>query len=658
MFGEEDLVKSHEARSKTITLVMLIAFSCILARLVFLQIYKGDQLYQYSLENRLREEIIRAPRGIIYSRDQKVLVNNYPRFDAIITRQYLTSPEATLNRLSEILKIPKTAIEKTIKKYSTQAAYRPIVVKKNITMEEVARIETENEQLPGISVDVIISREYADGVVGAHLLGYISEINNDQLAFYNKRDHMNYRLGDFIGQFGLEKQFDKYLRGSNGSEYVEVDALGRKRKYSNADMIFKDINNVTPVPGNNIILTIDSDMQRLAYEELSKAVGTTVAMNVQTGEILTMVSSPSFEPAEFSKGIQRDYWNSLVTNLNRPLRDRAIQEHYSPGSTFKPFTAMALLHDNIFDDKSVITCTGGVTFGSKTYHCWKKHGHGAVDLRKAIRESCNSYFQRAAIKLDIDSIAYFAKQFGLGTKTGVDLPREIGGLIPTEEWKMKKNGREWQKGETLSCAIGQSYVEVTMMQMAVAYAGIANGGKILRPYVVKEVVDQKGRTIRKGIPEIINEAKVDQTQLNVIREGLYQVVNAPHGTAFAHRGKGLQMVGKTGTSQVVGASADKVYQKCEEMPFDRRHHGLFIAFFPANDPKLVIATLVEHGCHGNSTAAPIVSKLAELYMKKYYPDMLASNIDLEIKNKSVLAVPVVKEAENEGDSVENPVGDE
>jgi len=638
MFGEDDLVRLHEERANSILVIVMFALLSIFIRLVYLQLYKGDLLLQYSLENRLREEIIYAPRGIVYGRNGEVLVDNNPRFDAILTRQYVKERDKTINRLAQILGMTEQNIEKIIQKNSLQAAYRPIVIKKNISMIEVSLIETENENLPGVSVDVFISREYIDDDVGAHVLGYISEITQDQINLYKMRDQSNYKLGDFIGQFGLEKQYDKVLRGVNGREYVEVDAHGRKRKYINTDNLFKGVEDIPSVPGNNLVLTLDRDMQLAAHEGMKDKAGSLVAMDVETGEIYAMVSGPSFQPSGFTRGIDKDYWDSLINNLRRPLRDRVIQEHYSPGSTFKPFTAMALLDQKVYEPKTEISCTGGLTLGNKVYHCWKKGGHGSVNLIRAIRESCNSYFQKASLKLDIEDIAKFAKMFGLGARTGIELPRETSGLIPTKEWKLKRNGREWQKGETLSCAIGQSYVLATPIQMAVAYAGIANHGKILRPQLVKEIRSNKGQLLRSLKVELLSQATVPDAVLDIIKDGLYEVVNMPTGTAFWHRGVGLEMAGKTGTSQVIGASADKVYQKCEEMPYDKRHHGLFIAFLPVKNPKLVLAALIEHGCHGSSSAAPVVSKVAEVYMKKFQPKIFEENI----KNQKYKFFPLVK----------------
>lgn len=650
MFGEDDVVKSHEERANYLSIIILMAFGLIFARLVFLQIFKGDLLYRYSLENRLREEVIRAPRGIITSRDGQILVNNYPRFDVMITRQYLKDKKKTYERLSEILNMPVELIEKIIKKNSFQAAYRSITIKKNVSMKEVALIETEGEDLPGVGVEVFVSREYSQRETGAHVLGYVSEITQDQLQFYSNRDRTSYRLGDHIGQFGIEKEFDKYLRGVNGSEFVEVDALGRKKKYVEKEKIFQGITDIKSIPGHSMTLTLDTEMQEVAHKALLNQVGTAIAMDVNSGEIYVMVSNPSFEPSEFSKGVQKDYWNILLNNPDKPLRDRAIQEHYSPGSAFKPFTALALLAENVFTEKTQIACTGGFTLGSKMYHCWKKHGHGSVDLKKAIKESCNSYFQKAALKLDIDSIAKYAKMFGLGSRTGIELPRETSGLIPTEEWKLKRNAKPWQKGETLSCAIGQSYVLVTMVQMVTAFAGLANGGEILKPYVIKEIKDENGNLIKQGIKKVISKAEVDPSHVKAIKEGLFEVVNSPGGTAYFHRGKGIEMVGKTGTSQVVGSTADKIYQKCELMPYERRHHGLFISYLPADNPKLAVAVLVEHGCHGSSAAAPVAAKIGELYMKKYQPELYAQNLDKLKKQSTTISIPVPQiEVEEEGD---------
>ncbi|MFY7993968.1 MAG: penicillin-binding protein 2 [Bacteriovoracaceae bacterium] len=633
MFGEEELVKIHKDRATLISYIITACFGLILARLWYLQVYKGETLHNYSIQNRLRKEVVWAPRGQVFSRDDQLLVDNVPRFDAILTPQFLQDREETIKRLTKILSLGPDDIPKILKKNSNQATYRPIVIKKNISFEEVSQIETQNFDLPGVSVDTFISREYRDKEVGAHLLGYISEISQQQLPRLRERDAIDYRLGDFIGQFGIEEQLDKYLRGTNGHEFVEVDARGRRKRYINTDNLFKGIEDEKPISGMNVKLTIDRDMQLAGFNALEGKIGGIVAIDIDSGEVLTMVSRPSFDPSQFSRGITSEYWRSLINNKENPLRDRNIQEHFSPGSTFKAITGIAAFEEGVIDENTEVFCNGSYRLGRKVYHCWKKEGHGSTTLVKAIRESCNVYFQKAANRMDIDDISKYAKAFGLGARTGISLPREASGLIPTKEWKKKRFGVEWQAGETLSCAIGQSYVLSSTLQLAQAYGAIANGGKIYRPYVVKDIYSPDGELAKTFTPELLGQVKLKNAKtLKFIREGLYQVVNNPKGTAFYRRGQGIQMAGKTGTSQVRSASADKVYQKCENMDFDSRHHGLFVGFAPYDKPKIAAAAIVEHGCHGSSAATPVVEAVVTQYMKKYHPQMYLENLE---KDKTV-----------------------
>jgi len=524
------------------------------------------------------------------------------------------------------------SINKIIKKNSSQARYRPIIIKKNISLKEVARIETENAFLPGVSVDTFISREYVDKEVGAHLLGYISEISQTQLPKYKKRDNVDYNLGDFIGKFGIEEQMDKVIRGDNGYEYVEVDALGRKKKYINTDNLFQGIADQTPMPGKNLKLTIDRDMQLVAYEALKGKSGSVVAIDVSTGQILTMISTPAFDPSQFSRGLTSEYWNSLINNEENPLRDRNIQEHFPPGSTFKPFTAIAGLETGIIDPNSKLRCHGSYRLGRRVYRSWKRYGTEKVSVPDALMQSCNIFFYKVATDLDIDDLAKYAHMFGFGERTGIKLPREVSGLIPTKEWKLKKNGIPWQQGETLSCAIGQSYVLVSTLQLANAYAAIATKGKLYRPYVVKEVIDNDGNIIQENKPELIREIQLKPSTWDAVQKGLYQVVNEPKGTAWWRRGAGNQMAGKTGTSQVIRAqSAEQLYSKCEDQEYKYRHHGVFVSFAPFHNPKIAVAALVEHGCHGSSAAAPVVERVVNTYMKKYMPEDQKKYAEIEKK---------------------------
>jgi len=629
MFGDEELINIHKSRGVQVANIIVFCFVIVFFRLWYLQIYKGELYHKFSIQNRLRKEVIRSPRGMIYSRNNVLLVDNIPRLDAVLTRQFLHDKKNTVKRLSEILDMPVEKINKTIKKYSTQARYRPIIIKKNINHEEVAKIETENASLPGISVQMFISRKYVDKEVGAHALGYISEISQTKLPKFRKRDKYDYKLGDFIGQFGIEEIQDQSLRGENGFEFVEVDALGRKKKYINTDNLFKGIENQDPKPGHNLKLTLDRDMQKVAYESLGEQSGSVVAIDVATGELLTMVSTPAFDPSQFSKGLTEKYWNSLRDNPEKPMGDRSIQNHFSPGSTFKPITGIAALEEGLIDENSKIRCHGSFKFGRRTYRSWKRYGTEKVNITDALKYSCNIFFYKVATELDIDILAGYAKKFGLGTKTGIKLAREVSGLIPTKEWKLKKNGIPWQQGETLSCAIGQSYVLVSTLQLANAYAAIATKGKLHKPFIVKETLDNHGNILSKTQPELLSEIKLKDKTWDLIHKGLYKVVNSPNGTAWWRRGLGNQMAGKTGTSQVVKAqSEDELYAKCSEKPYKYRHHGIFVAFAPYDNPKIAVAALVEHGC-GSSAAAPIVEKVVNTYMKKYMPKEFEANVKKE-----------------------------
>ncbi|MEC7275590.1 MAG: penicillin-binding protein 2 [Bdellovibrionota bacterium] len=625
MFGEDDLVRQHKGRGDLIGNIIVGCFILILARLWYLQIYQGDLFYQFSIENQLRKEIIKAPRGMIFSRNSELLTHNIPRFDAIIIPQYLKSKTFTLKKLANVLEMSVADIEKILKKNRGQARYRPVTIKKNISLKEVSIIETENSKMPGVRVQTFISREYRDGETGAHLLGYISEINQRQLPRYRNRDGYDYKLGDFIGQAGIEEKFDLQLRGDDGFEFVEVDARGRMRRNIRSNALFSGIENKEAVPGNNIRLTVDRDMQIAAFKALEEKVGSAVAVDVNTGEILAMVSRPAFDPTKFSKGLTKEYWSSLVNDERNPLRDRTIQEHYAPGSTFKTFTAIAALEEKIVTAEQELKCGGTYRLGRRVYHDWKRGGHGLTNVYKALRRSVDVYFYQIATQLDIDILAKYAKMFGFGEKTGISLSRETSGLIPTKEWKKKRSGEDWQLGETLSCVIGQSYVLATPLQLAMAYATIGNGGTLYKPYLIKEIFSNSGEIIEEAKPTELGKVEVSKESLKAVQRGLYEVVNNRRGTAYWYRGIGLEMAGKTGTAQVRSMSSKELFSRCEDMPYKDRHHGIFVGYAPYDNPKVAVAAVVEHGCHGSSAAAPVVRDVITTYMKKYMPEAHAKN---------------------------------
>ena len=616
MFDEDDLVRSHKKRNEVLTILIIFSFAILLARLWFLQIYLGDVLFKYSLENRLRKEGIPAPRGMIYDRNNVLLAHNIPRFDVIVTPQYLRNKELTLTKLAKIIDMDTEKIRGILKKKSRQAKYIPVTIKKNLTRREVTIIETENAKMPGVNVTEFISREYSDKEIGGHVLGYIAEISQNQLQKFRERDEFSYKLGDFIGKSGIEERLDLNLRGRDGYRFVEVDAHGRMKGHIQ-ESFFAEIHNQEAIPGHNIRLTIDRDLQLTAYKALEGKVGSAVVIDIETGEILAMVSHPSFNPTQ--RKMTSNYWNSLISNKDKPLRNRTIQDHYPPGSTFKTITAIAALEEKIIDAQTTFKCEGSFQSGRRKYHCWKQYGHGKVNFVKSLRESCDVYYYKIATMLDIDILAKYAKSLGLGTKTGIILSGETSGLIPTKEWKRKKNGEPWIQGETLSCAIGQSFVLTTPLQLAMSYAAIANGGKLYRPKILKEIFLNSGTTLRKENPTLIRAINISQNTLKIVKKALWEAVNTNKGTAWWYRGNGIDMAGKTGTSQVISFSSYQLFSKCEERPYKYRHHGLFSAIVPYESPKISISVIVEHGCHGSSSAAPIAKEIAQVYMKKYLP---------------------------------------
>lgn len=648
MFGEDDIVRAHKYRADAILNILFLAFGIILARLWYLQIYRGDLLFKYSQENRLRKEVVQAPRGMIFSRNNQLLIHNVPRFDVVITPQYLSNKKQTIHKLSAIIDLPVDQIEKILIKNRGQASYRPITVKKNASRKEVAIIETEGAKIPGVTIKSFIGREYTDQNIGSHLMGYISEISPEQLPNYKKRDKYDYKLGDFIGQAGIEYEFDLMLRGKDGHEFMEVDAFGRMSRPVDQDSLFGGIENVPSTAGDNIRLTIDRDLQIAAYKALDEKdrVGSAVAVDVSNGEVLAMVSRPSFDPSIFSRGLTKDYWSVLSNDDRNPMRDRTIQEHYMPGSTFKTITAIAALEEGIVDKDTEVHCPGWFQLGRRRFHCWKKHGHGKVSLHKAIRESCDVYFYKIATKMDIDVLAKYARLLGFGALTRVTLPRETPGVIPTKEWKLKRTGEEWQKGETLTCVIGQGFVLTTPIQLAMAYATIANGGTLYQPHLVKEVFSNQGEVVKSFGPEVVRETAISPATLKLVGEGLYQVVNSKSGTAWWYRGQGLEIAGKTGTSQVIRFSADKIFSKCEDNPYNLRHHGIFVAYAPVRNPKIAVSVVVEHGCHGSSAAAPIARAIITKYMEKYQPE-LQKEIAAEERVRYMSELKQAKQKESE-----------
>lgn len=627
--GQDEQIREYQFRFRYLYIALFVAFFILFSRLWYLQIMNGEKFRQYSEENRIKKVKITSPRGMIFDRNKKLLVDNRPALDLEVTPQELYADKQwknTIERLAKMVNMQPSAVFDILQKAKGQPRFLPVTIKEDLTPEEVAVVEAHKLDLPGVDVQMEIKRTNLYGDLAAHLMGYVGEVNPHELPKLNKAipdGGTPYKMGDVTGKFGLESRLESVLRGIDGEEYIEVDALGRRKRQTKG--ITSGLKPKPSVPGKNLILTIDQDLQLAAEESLEKLypdkkVAAVIALSPKTGEILTALSQPSFDPTLFSRGVSSKLWNELLNNEYHPLRDKTLQDHYSPGSTFKAITAIAALEEKVVDENTTVQCAGHIQLGNRRYHCWKKGGHGTVDLKKSLKESCDVYYYRIAQKIGIDVIAKYAQMFGLGKRTGVNLAHEETGLIPTEAWKKRRFGQDWIAGETLSCAIGQSYVLTTPLQLANAYAAIGNGGFLWKPYIVKYIESPDGRILKEFQPEPIGRATVSKKTLELVSKALESVVSEPGGTTYGFRFPGIDVAGKTGTAQVIRLSPDKLKQKCESMPFNVRDNALFAAYAPPEDPAIAVAVVAEHACHGASGAAPVAMAVIKKYLQKYMPE--------------------------------------
>ncbi len=584
-------------------LCALVAFIILISRLIYLQVIMGEEYRRLSLNNSIRLQSIDPPRGLISDKNGKTLVENRPSFDVFITLKDAGSLFETIDKLALFLDVSQEELMSKISKNKGASAYKPILLKQDIGRDALAAIEVHKVDLPGVSVRVKLRRHYLNKNSGAHLLGYLSEINSEELK---SGQYPGRRSGDFIGKYGAEKVYENYLRGQRGGRQVEVNANGQTVRV---------LKTVPAKPGQNVILTIDQKLQRKAETLLDGVAGALVAIEPDSGRILAIASSPSFNQNYFVDGMSYDQWDSLISNPFRPLENKAIQGEYPPGSTYKIVTSIAGLSEGIIDETTTVFCPGYYRFGNRVYRCWKKGGHGEVDFRSAMTQSCDVYFYQVGQKLGVDRLAWYAKACGLGAATGIKLDKEAQGLVPTAAWKKRRVGVPWQKGETLSVAIGQGFNLATPLQMAILAAAVANGGFRYQPILLAAVTDSSGQVIYASKPKISGKLPADKKTLDLVKEGLWQVVNGEKGTARRIRLDDFDISGKTGTSQVISRKSydpDTV----DIHPAHLKPHAWFIAYGPSESARIAVAVLVEHGEHGSSGAAPVAGELIKFYLRK------------------------------------------
>jgi penicillin-binding protein 2 len=604
-----------ERRLTGVAVLVVAVWMLLLTRLFYLQVVQGD-VYRVSAErNSVRTQRVDAPRGVITDRNGEVLVGSRPSFDVLVVPHETDDVPTTLSRIAGLTGRDLETVRASYGEPRGRSRFQPQRVAHDLDRDALARVEARLWALGGVLTQVTPVRGYRYGASAAHLLGWLGEIGADQLT---KKEFQNYRRGDIIGVGGIEKLLDTDLRGRPGGRNLLVDAHGRELQLLSA---------VDPEPGRNVVLTIDHRLQEAAEAALDRdhKSGAVVALDPRTGEVLALVSHPAFDPNEFAVGVDPERWRELTSDPFRPLMNRALQGQYPPGSTYKVVTAIGGLEEKLIGLHTEVNCGGWFRLGRRTYRCWRPGGHGIVDLHTAIVQSCDVFFYKLGLDLGVNRLAYYARALGLGARTGIDLSGEMSGLVPTKEWKEHRDGTPWVDGDTVSLAIGQGMNLWTPLQLATAYAAIVNGGTRYRPHVLKRIEEPDGRIVQTIEPEILGELPISPQTLAAVRAGLVGVVNEPHGTGSVMKGLpgGVLAGGKTGTAQVVGMPAGS-RPDAADVEHEERDHAWFVTFVPADEPRLVVSVLVEHGGHGGSTAAPIAREVVTRFLENE-TDLYAGN---------------------------------
>lgn len=592
MNRDNDKGKVLIRRSLIMALIKFLLLMVIIARLYYLQVYQADRYKTLADENRISTRLLVPPRGIIFDRNGVTIASNQQNFQALIVAEQAPNVQETLDAFKKIMPLSEAEEERIKKDLKRNRSFVPIKIRDNLSWEEVSRIQLNAPDLPGIVIDEGLTRYYPFGAGMAHILGYVSSVSDKDV----KDDPLLEVPGFKIGKSGIEKYLEKALRGESGNLKLEVNAYGR---------IMKEIERVDGIPGKDVQLTIDSRLQQKAFELFGEESGAAVLLDVHTGEILAFVSAPSFDPNMMTQGLSTEDWNALLHNERNPLTDKAISGQYSPGSTFKMIVALAALEAGVIKPETRTYCAGKMFLGNHAFHCWKKEGHGHLNVVEALQHSCDIFFYETAQKLGIEKIADMARRFGLGSKINIGLENEKAGLIPDKEWKLRRFGEPWQQGESLISGIGQGYILTTPLQLATMTARLVNGGYEIKPTFLK-VSDGEKRKIKK--------IDVSPANLELIKEGMYAVVNKPGGTAWRSQFDyhGQRMGGKTGTTQVRRITMKERREgikKESELPWRLRNHALFVGYAPHDNPKYAVAVLVEHGGGGSSVAAPLAGKI-------------------------------------------------
>ena len=614
-------------RVRRLGVIMLVLLAVVTLRLIQLQIIFGDTYRTLSDGNRFRLLRLDAPRGLILDRDGEVLADNRSAFTLTAIPREIENPEATLERLDRLVALEPERLDtaanrlSTLRHSSTNMAMH-LSIKEDMPFYEIARVEEAMTDLPGIVIASRPVRRYAYGDLAGTVLGYLGEVDMTELNRFGDR---GYTLGSLIGKTGIEAVCEEYLRGVDGGLYVEVHSVGKpqletyfregRREQSWVDSLGRRLRTEKrrdPVPGDNVYLTIDKHIQKLCEKALAGAAGAVVVMDADTGELLGLASRPTYDPNIFVGTGNASEVTRVLNDPKHPLLNRAFQATYAPGSVLKPIVAIAALERGAIDPETQLTCYGSYDLG-RIFRCWNRNGHGTISLVDALAYSCDVFFYQVGDRVGHRAITTYCGMFGLGQPTGLELGGERRGLVPTVEWKRRHFGEGWYRGDTANLSIGQGAILVTPLQMATVYAALVNGGRLLRPHLVHRVVSEDGEPVLQPETEVVSVLDVRQETLRIVTAGLRKGVEKatyPTGTGYRARVKGADVIGKTGTAQVVTQKRDEIEdEELESTPYELRDHAWFVAAVTGKQPRIVVCVFVEHGGHGGEVAAPIAGNL-------------------------------------------------
>ena len=569
------------------------------ARLYYLQVLRADKYTMLADENRINLRLLAPPRGLIVDRFGVPLASNRQNYRVVLVAEQAGDIDSTLDAVAELISLSDSDRRRVMREIRRKHSFVPVVVRENLSWDEMALVEVNAPELPGVSIEQGLTRDYPLGEMASHMVGYVAAVSESELTGDPLLELPDFR----IGKNGAEKEHDQELRGTAGTSEVEVNAFGR---------VVRELSREEGTPGQEVALTIDAALQQYAAQRcIAEGSVACVVIDAPTGEVLAMVSVPGYDPAAFAAGLTSTMWRDLIENPLNPLSNKAISGAYAPGSTFKPMVALAALESGLATPETHVTCPGHFQLGDAVFHCWRKGGHGTLDMRGGIKNSCDVYFFEMARRIGIDRIAAVAKRFGFGGTLGIDVPGERTGLIPTRDWKLATYGIPWQQGETISCGIGQSYVTATPLQLATMTCRLVTGRAVV-PRLTREagVMTEESDPVRPSFSPM----GVPPRDMALVLDGMNAVVNEQGGTAFAARIKDplMAMGGKSGTSQVrhiSQAERDRGLPKPKEVPWKERDHALFVSYAPVSAPRYVCAVVVEHGGAegggGSAVAAPI-----------------------------------------------------